>query len=55
MVKSIKSILGITANNWLINNEEFMSKYVVICLVALSQGVLALSEVPISFLYKDNF
>ena len=43
------------AKEWLASNEEFVGRYVVICLVALAQGALALSEVSINFLYKDDF
>lgn len=55
MVKGIKTMLGPTVTKWFIDNDEFVGKYVVVCLVALAQGVLALSEVPINFLYKDNY
>ncbi|KAL4460429.1 hypothetical protein ABPG74_000180 [Tetrahymena malaccensis] len=55
MSKRLKSMLGPTVAKWFIDNEEFVGKYLVVCLVALAQGVLALSEVPINFLYKDNY
>jgi len=41
-------------SKWM-DNEEYLGKYFIISLVGLSQGVLALSEVPLNFLYKDDF
>lgn len=40
---------------WARANEDFIGGYLVIIMVAVYQGVLALSEVPTSFLYKDDF
>jgi len=42
-------------SKWMVDNEEYLGKYFIISLVGLSQGVLALSEVPLNFLYKDDF
>jgi len=48
-------LLNTAAKDWLASNQEFLGRYIVICLVALAQGALALSEVSINFLYKDDF
>lgn len=42
-------------NIWYDLNKEFLSKYLVIILVALTQGISALSDISLSFLYKDDF
>jgi len=42
-------------NNWITTNEEYLGKYFIMVLTGLSQGVLALSEVSLNFLYKDDF